>query len=153
VADSLIETVANFFINDGWPFTQVGDQPILRLQFQGESGRWLCIARTQEEHGQFMFYSVCPMVAPEERRMAVAEFITRANYGLILGNFEMDFDDGEIRFKTSADVSAGATFDAPLLRQLVYTNVLVLDKFFPALAKIIYGNVEPGTAFREVNLF
>lgn len=153
MADTLIETVANFFYAEGWPFTQVEGQPILRLFFEGESGRWLCIARTQEAHGQFMFYSVCPMLAAPERRQNVAEFITRVNYGLILGNFEMDYEDGEIRYKTSADVSAGATFDFPLLRQLVYTNVLVMDKFFPAIAKILYGNMEPATAFKEINLF
>ena len=26
-----------------------------------------------------------------------AEFLTRANYGLVFGNFEMDMHDGEIR--------------------------------------------------------
>jgi len=34
----------------------------------------------------------------------VNEFLTRANYGLNIGNFEMDFQDGEIRFKTAIDV-------------------------------------------------
>lgn len=30
-----------------------------------------------------------------------AEFLTRANYGLVFGNFEMDMHDGEIRYKPS----------------------------------------------------
>jgi len=43
-------------------------------------------------------------VVISSKRGAVAEFINRANYGIIIGNFEMDFADGEIRYKTSIDV-------------------------------------------------
>ena len=35
---------------------------------------------------------------------AIAEFLTRTNYSMIIGNFELDFADGEIRYKTSIDV-------------------------------------------------
>ena len=48
------------------------------------------------------FIRFFPVKAPEEKRGAVAAFLTRANYGLILGSFELDFDDGEIRFKVTA---------------------------------------------------
>ena len=34
----------------------------------------------------------------------VCEYVTRANYGLTLGNFELDFRDGEIRYKMSINV-------------------------------------------------
>ncbi len=33
------------------------------------------------------------------------EFITRANYGLPSGNFEMNYDTGEVRFRTSVFVT------------------------------------------------
>lgn len=45
------------------------------------------------------------MNVPEDRRLALAEFLTRANYGLFIGNFEMDWQDGEVRYKTSIDVA------------------------------------------------
>jgi hypothetical protein len=43
--------------------------------------------------------SSTPSVRQRARRERAppAEFITRANYGLIIGNFELDFEDGEIR--------------------------------------------------------
>jgi hypothetical protein len=34
-------------------------------------------------------------------RLAAAETVARANYGLGLGKFELDFDDGEVRFQVS----------------------------------------------------
>ena len=44
-------------------------------------------------------YHIFPLRVPEEYRAAVCEFITRANYDLKYGNFEMDFNDGELRYK------------------------------------------------------
>lgn len=34
---------------------------------------------------------------------SMAEFVCRANYGLVSGNFELDMRDGEIRFKRFAE--------------------------------------------------
>ena len=76
------------------------------------------------------------MNAPGERMAAVAEFITRANYGLIIGNFELDFSDGEIRYKTSLDVE-GDRLSQALIKQLVYTNVLTMDQYLPGILAVL----------------
>ena len=56
-------------------------------------------AHAQEEQAQLLFYSVCPVKAPEDMRPAMGEFLTRANYGVAVGTW-LDFDDGAIRYKT-----------------------------------------------------
>ncbi len=45
-------------------------------------------------------------VSAKECRRTMAEFITRANFGLHMGCFELDFRDGEIRYKMSISNSA-----------------------------------------------
>ncbi len=67
-----------------------------------------------------------------ERRAALAEFVTRANFGLVVGNFEMDMDDGEVRYKTSIDVE-GDRLSTALLHQLVRVNLEMMDKYLPGL--------------------
>jgi len=44
------------------------------------------------------------------------KFLTRANYGMMIGNFEMDFTDGEIRYKTSIDVEGDKLSSALIKR-------------------------------------
>ena len=68
----------------------------------------------------------------------MAEFITRVNYGMVLGNFEMDYDDGEIRFKTSIDLE-GAMLTDDLVKPLVYANCLMMDKYLPGIMQVISG--------------
>jgi hypothetical protein len=144
----ILDTAISFFKEDGWSFTQLEEQPILRLGFQGENGQWSCYAQAREEQAQLLFYSVCPMNAPGDRRPAVAELLTRVNYGLFMGNFELDMDDGEIRYKTSIDVE-GDRLSPALVKPLVYANVLMMDRYLPGIMSVIYGNVAPAEAIAK----
>jgi hypothetical protein len=79
----------------------------------------------------------------------MAEFLTRANCGLVVGNFELDFEDGAIRYKTSIDVE-DTQLNAALIRHLVYVNVLTMDKYLPSLAALIYTDVSAAEAMAQV---
>jgi hypothetical protein len=86
---------------------------------------------------------------PEEKRVAMAEFITRANYGMRIGNFEMDFSDGELRYKSSIDVEDDH-LSSPLIKHMVYPNVLMMDKYLPGIMAILYAGKSPRQAVEEV---
>jgi hypothetical protein len=75
---------------------------------------------------------------PEERRMEVSHFLTRANYGLAAGNFELDFDDGEIRYKTAVQVT-GETLDSMTIKRVVRTNGMAMETYLPGIGAIITG--------------
>ncbi|WP_017326302.1 YbjN domain-containing protein [Synechococcus sp. PCC 7336] len=141
----LLATVKNFFDTEGWPYAESDSETALQLAFEGENGKWTCYAIASEERQDFIFYSLCPVNAPADKRLAMAEFITRANYGNILGNFEMDFDSGDIHYKTSIDVE-GDRLSASLLKPLVYTNVAMMDRYLPGILSTIYGDAPSPTA-------
>ncbi len=146
---SLFELLTKFFAENEWLASRLGEEPVLQLAFQGSNGRWLCFAQAREEMRQVVFYSVAPVQVPEDKRMAVAEFITRANYGLILGNFEMDFGDGELRYKTSIDVE-NTTLNMELLQPLTFVNVSTMDRYMPGIMGVIYGGLSPLGAVNQV---
>ncbi len=145
----IYDAMVQFFREDEWPFTEIQGKPILRTGFSGDNGQWACFAQAREEQEQFIFYSILQLRAPEEKRPAIAEFITRANYGMVIGNFEMDYSDGEIRYKTSIDVE-GAELTFPLIRNLVYANVRVMDRYLPGIMQILYADVSPEEAIRSI---
>jgi hypothetical protein len=143
----IFKEVVNFFTEDEWPYTKIKGEPVLLTAFQGENGKWNCSAKARVEQQQFVFYSICPINAPENKRIAIAEFLTRANSGMIIGNFELDFADGEIRYKTSIDVT-GDSLSSELIKQLVYANVTMMDEYLPGIMSVIYGDVSPVDAIR-----
>lgn len=142
---TIFETVAHFFQTQDWAVNQISDRPILHFYFEGENGQWECYAQARETEGQFIFYSVLPLKAPQVKHQAVVEYITRANYGMIIGNFEFDFSDGEIRYKTSIDIDS-SNLDIAVIGQLVYTNLLNVDKYLPGIIEVLDGEISPEEA-------
>jgi hypothetical protein len=146
---NLLDILTRFFKDDGWNFSQVEDATILRLGFQGKNGSWVCYAQAREEQQQFVFYSVCPLTTPESKEADMMEFLTRANYGLIIGNFELSLEDGEIRYKAGLDVE-DAELTAPLIKPVVYANVLTMDRYLPGILAVISGNMTPDEAIARI---
>jgi hypothetical protein len=135
-SDSIFEEVVDFLESEGWSFVKGKDRSSLRLQHRGKNGQWKCIAIAREEEQEFIFYSICPLTASENKKLAVAELITRINYGLTVGNFELDFITGTIRYKTSINV-AGDYLSYAIIGNLVKGNVAVMDKYLPEILAVI----------------
>ena len=144
----ILETAISFFEGNDWPFLRVEGELALQAAFRGESGEWNCYAVGSEEQQRFAFYSTCPVRVPEEKRMAMAEFITRVNYDLLIGNFELDLKDGEIRFKTSIDVE-GDQLSTALVERMVVGNLAMMDTYLPGIMKVIYSDIPPAQAVDE----
>ena len=144
---SIFAEMVNFFKQDDWSFYQIKGQPVLQMGFQGKNGQWTCYARARENEQQFVFYSICPVTVPKSKRRALAEFIARANYGMIIGNFELDFAEGEIAYKTSIDVE-GSTLTFTQMKRLVDTNVAMMDQYLPGIKSVIQGDASPEEAIR-----
>ncbi|BAY64743.1 hypothetical protein NIES22_48430 [Calothrix brevissima NIES-22] len=147
--NNILDTIINFFKADEWAFMEIPGQPALQLPFQGNNGKWNCYARARSEQNQFVFYSICPVNAPQNKLLAIAEFITRANSGMIIGNFELDFNDGEISYKTSIDVE-GDRLSFALIKRVVYANVTMMDEYLPGIMSVIYSNVKPVDAIAQI---
>ena len=100
----ILDVVERFLESDDWPVSRVEGRTVIKTGFEGKNGQFTCYAQERNEQEQFVFYSIFPVRTPENKTHEVAEFVTRANYGMIIGNFELDYSDGEIRYKTSVDV-------------------------------------------------
>jgi hypothetical protein len=146
----IFNALVEFFEEDEWDFQWMEGASVLSMGFSGKNGKWQCFAQAREAQQQFVFYSVLPINVPPEKRQKVAELITRINYGMVIGNFEMDFDDGEVRYKTSVDVE-GAELTPPMIRQMVYANIIITDRYLSAVMRTIYSDITPLEAIAEAD--
>ena len=134
----------------GWDVEQHPDEPLLRTVAEAPAGVWTCYVKAREDEEQLVFYSVAPRKAPDATRAAVGEFLHRVNYGTIVGNFELDCDDGEIRFKTSLDVEGEELTDVAL-EKLTTFNVRSMGRYLPLVDQVIDGAVSPLEAIARVD--
>lgn len=147
----LFKQIQQYFKRDDWPFEVLAGEHALQLGFQSEEtpNAWTCVAQILQEDWQFVFYSIAPVVVPSTRRAAAAEYLTRANFGLTIGNFEMDWEDGMVRFKTSIDVEDDR-LSYELWRPIVYANVFVMEHYLPGLQAVVLEDAMPEDAIRRI---
>ena len=141
----LLTKVTRFFDNNQWSYERLEGQPAVAIGFEGKSGAWRCIAAVNEQAQQVAFFSMVDTKVAPEKRPAVIEYITRTNYGLGLGNFEMDLTDGHVRCKTCLAVG-GSELTPALLGNLVSANCELMERYVPALRKVASGEWTPDQA-------
>jgi hypothetical protein len=141
--------LTRFLNEDGWYPQPLEQEQVLRAMFAGENGEYRCYAQIRPDLQQFLFYVVAPVLVAEEMRPAGAEYLTRANYGLRIGNFEMDFSDGEVRYKTSLDFE-GEMLTDNWLRNAIYPAVQTMDHYMPGLLSVALGNKTADEAIQEL---
>jgi hypothetical protein len=133
----------------GLEWSETGDDEVIRVDILGDNGSWALFIVARENDDRCTVYSQVPWETPIERRGEMSELLTRINFGLPLGNFELDFADGEIRFKTSIDVS-GTRLSSELFEGLIDPNIATTDIYLPALEAVRDQRMTPQEAVEMV---
>jgi hypothetical protein len=134
----IFSKLIDYMESAGWKYEILEGQTIVRFNFKASSGRLLCYGEVDEAKHWLLFYTYMPVNVPSDRIVDMAEFIVRANRGMRIGNFEFDFEDGEIRYKTSIDSEGGELTDK-MIDNLLRANLSTINRYFPGIMELIYG--------------
>ncbi len=145
----MMDVVLQFFQEDQWTFHRLENKQAIRAGYHGERGTWVCYARVDEESNCFLFYSLMGMNIDRHNRLKVLEYLNRVNYCLTVGNFEMNMDTGDVRFRTGVDIPPGE-LTVPFVRALVYSNVHTIDHYFPGVVAVVHGGLSPEAALARI---
>jgi hypothetical protein len=145
------ETVVKFFEEKGWKYSRIEDDTFFDylLAFTGRNGKFQCTTLIEEDQGLFSFYSIYGSNAQKNKQAQMAELITRLNYGMIIGNFEMDFETGQIRLKTSIDFG-GLRPEVVLIDHVIIKNIYIMDECIPCIEAVLFQNQTPEEAIKLI---
>jgi hypothetical protein len=82
-------------------------------------------------------------------RQQVLRFITRANWALVVGNFEMDVNSGELRFRSSL-VFGSTALSETLVQRLIASAMDVVDRHVAELMLVLKGGFDADVAIESV---
>jgi hypothetical protein len=142
-------TLGQFLTDDDWHPQPLADHYAYHTHFRGRNGETHCFARVRPDLEQVMFYVMSPVKAPESAFANTIEFITRANYGLRIGNFEFDYSDGEIRYKSSLDFEK-VELTPQMIKNMIYPAVSTMDRYLPGLMSVMFGGKSAEEAIAEI---
>jgi hypothetical protein len=93
-----------------------------------------------------------PVVVPRAQRVAMAEALARANDGLFMGSFELDFGEGLVRFRNTMPVG-DAEVTAEQFRTLLFSAISTADRYFRACGRLVFGDdLSPAEVIAEVEM-
>ena len=140
--------VKSFLDEDDWRYSFDSDSGIFRfdLSLEGKLKEINYIILISEYN--YIVYGLCPMNAEEDCRAQMAEFITRANYGLKNGNFEMNFHDGGLRYKSFVDCE-DSVIGNEAIKNSIYTVANMFMKYEPGILAVLFNLKSPEQAVNE----
>lgn len=136
---TLTDTAEQCLQSMGLPYTRIPEMPVINLPIDSTSGKLnLYLHSHEQNHRLFVYSRPQDLPVPAERIAALAEFLTRANFGLPLGNFEIDVNDGEFNFKNSIDVNGGE-LTPNMVKTLVVFTLECFNRYLPGIRAVLAG--------------
>lgn len=150
-SDELVTVVKQFLEEDGWRYTFDETTGIFQfnLRIRGKLQKINYVIDVHENkiitYG-FSLIAVDPKDAEAMTRMA--EFICRVNYSMENGCFEMDFTDGEVRFRTFIDCT-GQVPSSEIIRNSLYCTAGMFGRYAEGFVDLVFGGASAAKAFEK----
>ena len=125
----IVDYLKQYFDDKEWHYNHY--QPKIRdsqkshyLSLRMRNKRLDCgyLFRVQERNKLLAVYGILPFLIPESHQSAAMLLMTQINYDVVIGNLEMDVNDGEIRYKNAIDIEA-VGLDDDILEHLLQSIV------------------------------
>ena len=133
--------VNSFLEGDDWHFSFDEDRGIFRFNLSIK-GRMKSISYIVDiKDDAYIVYAISPISGDQddaEMMAQLAEFITRANYGLKNGCFEMDFNDGEIRYRIFVDCEDQLPTNQ-IIKNSIYVTAATFSRYSEGILDIVFG--------------
>ena len=144
----IIDCLKQYFHTKKWHYTYHrpkanDDQQSHHLSFSMRHKQLISayLFRWQEQNKLLAVYGILPFSIPESHQSAAMLLITQINYDMMIGNLEMDVNDGEIRYKTAIDVEA-VDIDKALIEHLLQ-NVVAMTTVAHDVFSDLINNQDP----------
>lgn len=147
----IIAAVENYFERDGVKYYPFNEHDVARASFRVKSKLQHVDVLFIAHENKLIIRINVPMSAGEEERNNVGEFLMRANYGLQIGCFDYDYDDGEISYRIP--IYCGTEeFTPPTYEQIdncLTIGMMMVDRYGDSLLKVMFGLLDPKEAVEE----
>ena len=149
VPTALFDSVMTKLTDAGW-VTYLAEAPAVMVDLRGEQAMYTSRYFVGEEQRTIICSTRCPVMMPKRARRKAMEFITRANFGMMFGAFELNLDDGMMFFRTGCNVADGVP-TMEMVCDLPWAGAFAFDRYLPRLLEVVYGKRPVGEAVREAD--
>ena len=147
----LADCVDEYLASQEWRYEFDGEEGIFRFGMSLDNRMHSCRMAIKVGEDVFTSYAIAPVGADADSMLAVNSFITRANYGLKLGNFELDHRDGELRYKSSHFCGRELP-SLEVVERVVDVSFQMWQTYGDGLLNVIFAGAEPAQEIARIEV-
>lgn len=134
-----IRLIKDFFENCKWKYEFDEDKNVFITNINMDGIIGLLRIYIFVKDTDYCVYAVLNNNAEKTAYARVAEYLHRANYGARDGNFEFDYRDGEIRYKTYVNFE-GITLSSEIVEDSIFVTIFMFEKYGKNLFRAMLEN-------------
>ena len=147
--EEIIDAVRDYLDADDWHYEYDAERNVIRagveLKCKLKNARMIIRFRKTD----YNVYMISPVSADAENLGEVLRFAAMANYGLANGNFEVDVEDGEIRYKSYVDCDGLETLPKELFDDGINACWAMMDRYGNGFAALAMGFSDADTEIKK----
>lgn len=134
------------FQSNGLNFNSDQEDKVVFFTMCGDAAVYTCRFRITHDDDVLQIDLAMPVLARQPKvREQVLELVARGNRGLPIGRFDLDLSDGQVSFHIGHAIGSFGLQDEDV-RRLFSTAMATVDRYFPALMRLMYGGHTPEDA-------
>lgn len=146
----MIDQVRDYLDKTDWKYEYIQDRNLItagvNLNCKLQSVKLII----NFNEGGYTVLAIPSMNADANTRASVLEYISRANYGVRSGNFEMDLNDGEVRYKTYTNAKGLDRIPDEIIEDSIVIPAMMFNRYGDGMAALMFGFSDPVTEIKKV---
>ena len=151
-----LDAFAAYFDSVSCEYERVGEEALTAgIEVESDDGDEavnmdVIVQSDRDEEGgeeQLAVYVNWPLKVPEDKLPLAAELVAKANFGVLVGCIDLDFDDGEVRAKTGIDVF---NLTNEVCESMFQNSMNITMMYLPALQLMLAEDLTPDEALEQV---
>ena len=144
----IANAVRDFLDNDDWHYSFDNENGLFRfgVTLPGKMRNLQYVVDINER--DYNVYAMSPVSADQEEpetMRQMAEFVCRANYGLRDGNFELDFRDGDLRYKCYMNCN-GSMPSREMVETTIKCPATMFERYSKGILQILFNDMSAADA-------
>lgn len=139
----IVDAVKSFLDGDAWHYRFDSDAGVFHfgVNLHGKMKNVQYLVGINER--DYVVYAISPLSADQDdadQMRKMSEFVCRANYGLRDGNFELDFRDGELRYKCFMNCN-GVIPNKNMIGSSIHCPAAMFDRYGKGIVQILFNDM------------
>ena len=137
--EQMVDAVRDWLDGDDWHYEYIAEKQLIKMGISLKSKIKSGTIFIDFKEDCYLVYLYAPISGDKDNLGELTKYLTMANYGLPNGNFELDVDDGEIRYKTYVNCDELETLPDQIIKDSIYVGCVMMDRYGDGIAALALG--------------